>query len=512
MSARPVAFKNRESRSRNAADLALPQVRRIVETFERRGIAYCYWKSSRRLPRVLAGKSDLDLLVGAGDWQRAIATALDMEFKLCPSESDWAHPGLLSLLSYSDGGGCLVHLHLHKHIAIGDARVKNYVIPLDKSVFEHSVLDAASGVRLLDPASEAVLLAVRAALEVGGLDPLAARYRTAKRREFAMDQRALGGRLDRSALLERAEALLGSDLAKSVTEAMLADTPIADRADLRRRIRRRLACHRTYNAFEALARSYWRACIDVAGWASSELIHFPRLFRRRAPGGGCVIAILGVDGSGKSTSVTQVLNFLQPKMDVMPIYFGTGDGRPSMILWPFKLLLPFASRLLGRRPRRASFDQSGGTPKPAGFLFSAMLTVWAIAVAIEKRHKLRSASRAARRGLIVIADRFPQDQIADFNDGPLLSRLTAIPEWLRRFESNSYALSRKLAPDLVIKLIARPDTIARREPGLHPANIPGRIADVLRLDFPRSRVVCIDGQQQLPDMIRAIQREVWRQI
>ena len=238
----------------------------------------------------------------------------------------------------------------------------------------------------------------------------------------------------------------------------------------------------------------------------------PANLERRAPGGGCIIAILGVDGSGKSTSVTHLLNWLQPKMDVMPIYFGTGDGRPSMILWPFKLLLPFASRLLGRRPWRASFDQSGGTPKPAGFLFSAMLTVWAIAVAIEKRHKLRSASRAARRGLIVIADRFPQDQVPDFNDGPLLSRFTAIPKWLRRFESNSYALSRRLAPDLVIKLIARPDTIARREPGLHSSNIPGRIADLLRLDFPRSRVVCIDGQQQLPDMIRAIQQEVWRQI
>src|SRR5437667_1588209 len=149
MSAIPVAIEDLQDRSSTPPDLALPEVRRLLDAFQQCGIAYCYWKSSRRLPRALAGQGDLDLLVGAADWHPAIATALEMDFKLCPSENDWAHPAILSLLSYSDGGGGLVHLHLHKRLAIGDARLKNYLIPWEISLFKHAVLDVASRVRLL---------------------------------------------------------------------------------------------------------------------------------------------------------------------------------------------------------------------------------------------------------------------------------------------------------------------------------------------------------------------------
>src|SRR6266550_3371064 len=74
----------------------------------------------------------------------------------------------------------------------------------------------------------------------------------------------------------------------------------------------------------------------------------------RAPGGGCVAAVIGVDGSGKSTVVAAIRAWLGQEIDVVPIYFGTGSGRPSLLLWPFKLMVPLITLLLRTKPQGAS--------------------------------------------------------------------------------------------------------------------------------------------------------------
>ena len=67
-----------------------------------------------------------------------------------------------------------------------------------------------------------------------------------------------------------------------------------------------------------------------------------------------MVAVLGVDGSGKSTLVRSLNQWLGQEVDVLPIYFGTGDGRPSLLLLPLKLLVPLVSRLFRTRPGGAS--------------------------------------------------------------------------------------------------------------------------------------------------------------
>jgi hypothetical protein len=138
--------------------------------------------------------------------------------------------------------------------------------------------------------------------------------------------------------------------------------------------------------------------------------------------------------------------------------------------------------------------------------------VWAAAVALDKRAKLAAACRGTNRGLVVLTDRYPQDQIIGFNDGPLLTRLAAAPRLLRQFESAVYGLARRLPPDLVIKLVVTPETAARREPQMYLAVIRERVAALQRLQFPGARVVCVDAERPLPEVIRSIKREIWQLI
>jgi thymidylate kinase len=220
------------------------------------------------------------------------------------------------------------------------------------------------------------------------------------------------------------------------------------------------------------------------------------------------VAVIGVDGSGKSTVVATIREWLGQEMDVIPIYFGTGAGRPSFVLWPFKLIVPLIAPFLKTKPKGASHGRISG--RPPGRLYSTLLSIWATAAAIEKRIKLSAAHRGASRGLVVITDRYPQNEIAGFNEGPLMPRLNGLPAWLCRFEARAYSLAQRLPPDIVIKLIVPPEVCARREPDMDPSVIAQRIEAIPRLRFAGARVISIDARQPLPEVIRAVKKEVWQ--
>ena len=490
-----------------AENAILPLLLMVLNEFHRQNISYCCWKSSRRVHRGLTGEGDLDLLIAKEDQHRAQAILLEHGLKLFPSAACRSHPSILSFLGHDEPSGRIVHLHLHFRLVAGNNLLKNYRLPWEKAILARTIVHSMLPIRMLDPGHEAVLLIVRNCLESTWSDPIAFRDWQAVSDKFALDRRELAASVNRATLSSRAAELLGDDLADMVADAIYSEpTPGAQRR-LRRRLKAHFAAHRTYNAFEAGLRSLGRAVLWAAGSLNKRFCWAPRPWSRRAPGGGCVVAVIGVDGSGKSTVVAAVRAWLSQEIDVVPIYFGTGGGRPSLVLWPFKVMVPLITLFLRTKPKGASHGKI--SDRPPGLVYSVLLMVWATAVAIEKRIKLAAAHRGANRGLLVLTDRYPQNEILGFNEGPLMSRLTRVPIWLRRFEATAYSLAHRLPPDLVIKLVVTPETAARREPDMDPVVIRTRIADVPRLAFPGARVVSIDAEQSLIDVIRAVKREIW---
>jgi hypothetical protein len=496
---------------RSHAEDAMPaSLLEVLNEFHRQQISYCYWKSSRRLHAVLAGEGDVDLLVARKDHHRAQVILVERDFKLFPSVPDRDHPAILTFLGYDECSGRLIHIHLHSRLIVGERLLKNYRIPWEDVLLTRAIRHPTLPIRILEPTSEATLLVVRACLELRRLDLMTLWLWQETTRKFALDRAELAAHVDRTTLRDLAAELLSEDLAELIANAFCGEQPLEAHVRLRRQMRKHCAAYRSYNVVEARARNTGRALLWVAGSLNKHVLHAPRPWNRRTPGGGCMVAMIGVDGSGKSTLVATMRAWLGSKVDVLPIYFGTGDGRPSFFLWPLKLTMPLMMRVLKRKPKCASHGKIAG--RPSGLLYSLLLMVWAVAVAVDKRTKLTAARRGTNRGLIVLADRYPQNQILGFNDGPLLTRLTVVPHWLRRFEGVAYALARRLPPDLVIKLVVTPETAARREPEIDPAIIRQRIADLTRLDFPGARVVCVDAEQPLAKVVRAVKHEIWRLI
>lgn len=480
----------------------------LLASFHQRHIAYCYWRSSRRVEAAFAGDSDLDLLVAKQDQYRAQESLLQCGFKCFPAVAHRDHPAISSFLGHDEASGRIVHVHLHVRLVIGGALLKTHRVQWEEMVLARAALHPELPIRVLDPSDEALLMVVRACLELRRTDPVALRGWAALTRKFAIDRATLAAQLDRATLLDRAREVFSDDLAGLVAEAVFGAPTRASRRRLRRRIRRELAPWRACSPIEEHLRSGVRTALWAAGRLNARWFHLARPWRRQAPGGGCVAAIVGVDGSGKTTAMTAIRAWLDPEVDVVPIYFGTGGGRPSLLLLPLKLVLPLIMRFVRTKPKGSSHGQvSERLPGP---MYSVLMMAWAGILSVEKRIKLLAARRGAERGVVVIADRYPQDEELGYNDGPLLPRLRWAPRWLLRFEARAYALTRRLPPDLVIRLDVSAETAARREPSMDPAVIRERIAALRRLKFPGARLVRIDAEQPLPEVLRAVKREIWQ--
>lgn len=477
----------------------------VLAGFHRHGIAYCYWKSRSRLAAAWSGQSDLDVLVARNDQYIAQECLLRAGFKSFPAiQHD--HPGICSFLGHDEPSGRIVHVHLHVRLVIGGTLLKTHRLHWEDAMLARAAWHPELPIRVLDPADEALLILVREALELRRTDPVTLRRWRKVQQKFAADLRSCGEGLDRSTLIDRARELLSDEVARCVATAVEPST--GARRRLRRGIRKSLRYGRLQGPMEEQAGTIGRAAMRAGGGLAARRFRVPRPWRRRAPGGGVVTALIGVDGSGKTTVMRAVREWLGPEVDMMPIYFGTGGGRPSLLLLPLKLMLPLVMACFRSKPRGSSHGQvSDRRPGPA---YSLLMMVWAGVLAVEKRMKLVAARRGAERGLVVVADRYPQDEDLTYNDGPLLPRLRHAPRWLRAFEARSYAMARRLPPDLVIKLDVSAETAARREPDMDLPMIRKRTEALRHLAFPGAKVVRIDADQPLAAVLREVKRAIWQ--
>lgn len=227
------------------------------------------------------------------------------------------------------------------------------------------------------------------------------------------------------------------------------------------------------------------------------------------------MAVVGSDGSGKSTLCRDLAEQLRLAGPVEAVYFGSGDGASSWLRWP----LVQARRLLPARSGRVVQPPSA-SPHPAMAanqrtpMIAAARVVWAITLAWEKRGKLRRARRARAHGRLVLCDRFPQAQVGGLMDGPLLHEWTQRRSGVRRvvadWEARQYRRAELEPPDLVLRLVVDQHHAEQRRPEHDPDDLCRRreIVSALRFDGARYGVVDIDATMPAQDVQRAALRAI----
>jgi thymidylate kinase len=482
-------------------------VMEVLLRLDDRGVAYCHWKSNDHLDAALSADTDLDILVdpaGIDDVYSVFAELACRRGRVANARND---VGLEDFLGVDDESGRMVHFHVHYRIPGGERHNKRFRLPWERTVLETRVR-GDSGVWVTAPDVEVVLLLTRYALKLRGRD--IARRAHGPDAELAF----LMARTGRDAVLATTGRLLG-DRAVPVVADLLEHGPSTGALyRLRRVVLRALGSQTSSRGPAAFTRRMNREAAWAMRGISRKVAPRPVLKGRGGTGGGLLVAFVGCDGSGKSTMVGETRAFLAPKLDVYPMYLGSGDGSSSLARKPMKVVRDIVfgpSRNKGTIAKKAE----AGAAHPGAM--SAAKAIWAVTLAAEKHRKLRQVMKARTRGMVVICDRWPQMQFAGELDGPRLTHWADGSVWQRRlaaYELRPYELARRFPPDLVIRLDVDLDTASLRRPEDGRDYLEHRIGLVRALTFDGSLfgAVDIDASQPPDKVLTAILRAIWSRL
>lgn len=210
----------------------------------------------------------------------------------------------------------------------------------------------------------------------------------------------------------------------------------------------------------------------------------------RAPRSGRIVALIGCDGSGKSTLVADAEVALAGRVRVARVYLGLGTGELGERI----KRLPLVGRWIeARLARKAKQTRTAGERIPG---LGTALVVYAFSLLRHRR--FRRMLRLQRQGMLVLTDRYPQVEVPGFYDGPGLSAARAGSGAVAALASRERRMYERMAshrPDLVIRLLIDPEVAHARKPE-HPLEALRRKAAVTpQLRFGGATTADVDANQ-----------------
>jgi len=494
-----------ESLSIPSRDEPLPLIGELLQALSTAGVRYCHWKSNAAIDRSASGDNDLDLLVGRSDLG-AFAEALAHLGFVRTYKPGVEVPGIESFYGYDTLADRLVHVHAHYQLVVGDDRTKNYRLPI-----ENAYLGSASrtGLFALPSAEfEYVVFVIRMILKYCTWDEIAwcaARGRRAgPSRTERSEHEFLAARVDVERTADLVEAhlpFLGPKLFADCAAALGSDCSMLGRIRTGRRLETSLQPHARYSRRVDRALRVWRRLAI----ALQRRTGGPQ--RNRFGGGGAMVGITGGDGSGKSTALAALGEWLGPEFDVRLVHLG--KPRWSATTVTVRALLKGAT--LGAdglaRATRVSWSR-----RLADRVEIYRPLFWLLCTARDRRHAYGAARRFATQGGLVLCDRYPHPRLRSMEapliasrtvDGPDNRLVQAMIEVEQRYHGSI------APPELLVVLRVDPEIAVQRKTEERPESVRARGAEVWNIDWRDSQAHVVDASQPEDAVARELKALVW---
>jgi thymidylate kinase len=477
----------------------IPLIRTLADKLETEKIAYCHWKSTVGLERSLSGQTDLDLLIRRADAQRFGEVLFQLGFKLVKIASRRDLPGVVNYYGYDHSSGVFVHVDAHFNLVFGDDMTKNYHLPLERLFLESTTRKAV--LRIPAPEAEFVVFVIRMLLKYSVWDCVLSwnRRMPASGREELSYLQVRVNRMKLERLLREHLPFLPLALFDDCVRSLQGRYPRWKEALIAARLERCLREHARRRRTADVARKLMRR----ARLLVSRLVHGrPRKYLMN---GGALIALVGGDGSGKSTAVNELYAWLSPHFYTMKVHM----GRPGNSRGGATVRDAFFEGPIGRTLRRHISTPSRGTPW-SGVMRTRL---WLLQRVWTARQRCRAYSRARRfasNGGIVICDRFPLPQVS-LMDGLLGGRVfentTLVDEYLLRRGRLYYA--RILLPDLLIVLRVDPEVAIARKRDDEPESVRRRNREIWNMDWRPTPAAVVDANPSQPQVVARLKSLIW---
>ena len=392
---------------------------------------------------------------------------------------------------------------------------RGYQVAFEEKILESRVFNEIFGIYCVDPAFEIILLFLRESLKLRHRDVLLSflkikeHYLENSLREYNW----LRARATDSEIYMILKTIFDDYI--TIYNIVIKEFNRKKLQMLAPVIKKELAGNRLYSPFTALFLRWSREATIIISRKLGQYFAFPLISKRIIPQGGFSVAVIGADGSGKSTVTRNLKMTFENKLDVYKIYFGRGDGKSSLSR---KLLTSIKKSFVPDKKKKPTSIYQNVSARNDSFFRSSYKCIQAILVAREKRNNMKQMQLAINRGMLVICDRYPQNQIMGYNDGPLLNGLLKSHNPFFRAaankESKIYIQAENNSPDILFKLIAKAEVVEARKPGENSLEkLEAKIIGIEKLKFgEKCKVITIDATLPLVKVLYIIKKEIWNML
>ena len=213
-----------------------------------------------------------------------------------------------------------------------------------------------------------------------------------------------------------------------------------------------------------------------------------------------MIAIVGCDGSGKSTITADLIKTMQNIRPTERRYLGLISGEDGDKIKKLPIIGVWLERRLAKKSEKTQSMRSEAPPLWAAFIMYA-LSCWRYS----NFHKARAL---AESGVLVIADRYPQAEISGFHyDGPGLG-VERVKGWLlKEMAKREVVIYEKLAnyqPELIIRLDIDVETAFARKPDHSYQELSDKIGVMRQLNYNGANILDLDSRKPYEDVLASV--------
>jgi len=211
-----------------------------------------------------------------------------------------------------------------------------------------------------------------------------------------------------------------------------------------------------------------------------------------------VIAVVGCDGTGKSTLSADLLKALNEKNPTRRRYLGLVSGEAGEKIKSLPFIGVKLEKYLARKASRAQ-DMKKKLPSTWTSLVMFVLSHY-------RAIQLRRVMRLSRQGVWVIADRYPQAEIPGFHyDGPGLTSSRTSSWLISKLAARELKLYQWMAtqrPTLIIRLNIDAETAYSRKPDHAIEELRDKIAIMPQLNYNGAQILDIDTRAPYPQVLK----------
>lgn len=208
-----------------------------------------------------------------------------------------------------------------------------------------------------------------------------------------------------------------------------------------------------------------------------------------------LIAIIGIDGSGKTTVCTTLVAWLNKTYPTKLCHLGKQTGNIGRKIAQLPLLGKKINKNIDKKANKSrSAEGSSGFVALVIFILS-----------MKRVYRFYKMLALRKKGFLIITDRYPQTSFVGGLEGPELhtdNPKSLITKIITKWERKIYYKMTRHTPDLVIRLNVDIDTAMSRKPDHNRQNITRKIKSISQLTFNHAPIVDINTTEPLEDVLK----------